>query len=360
MSNRALALHANPWTGVYYITGGGSQFIAEVLSAPGASRSVLEMTVPYATSALTDLLGREPEQSCSAATARTMAMAAFQRAQRLSATLDDAVRPFGLACTASLATDREKRGRHRAHVAVQTEWETHFAEIDLYGDRASEEAQLLDALWDCLNATLARSTVSGSSDTKHSIQTHRAEPDWRHVLMGDSPTAVTKHHDGKLIVSGSFNPVHVGHQNMLTTAEALTGRAGAFELSMLNADKPPLDYHEVGTRLAQFELPVWLTRLPTFVEKASHFHDAIFAVGVDTITRIDAVRFYASEYGRDAALKQLADYGCTFLVFGRTDKNQFIQLQDIDLSPALRQLCRAVPEGMFREDISSTELRLNG
>ena len=106
MSERARLFHANPWRGVFYVTGGGSDFIAEMLTTAGASRSVLEMTVPYANSALTELLGRTPEQACSAATARTMAMAAFQRARTLS---DDKQGPalFGLACTASLATDRE-------------------------------------------------------------------------------------------------------------------------------------------------------------------------------------------------------------------------------------------------------------
>ncbi len=354
MSERARLFHANPWRGVFYVTGGGSDFIAEMLTTAGASRSVLEMTVPYANSALTELLGRTPEQACSAATARTMAMAAFQRARTLS---DDKQGPalFGLACTASLATDREKRGKHRAHIAVQTEWETHSAEITLAGDRATEEAQLLDAIWVCINATL--DAQADAHHLPHPISTRRAEPVWRQVLLGETPAAVSTDHDGGLIVSGSFNPLHAGHQGMLSAAEAMTGRAGAFELSMLNADKPPLDYHEVGMRLAQFNVPIWLTRLPTFVDKAEHFPNAIFAVGVDTITRIDAPRFYAGIAGRDAAIAQLAASGCSFLVFGRLDGDQFVHLEDVHLSAPLRRLCRAVPESVFREDISSTELR---
>ena len=355
MSERALRLHANSWRGVFYITGGGSQLISELLTTPGASRTVLEVSVPYANSALTDMLGCAPAQACSAATARAMAMAAFQRACEL--THDDEGRPslFGLSCTASLATDREKRGRHRAHVAIQTEWDTHFADLEFSGDRATEEAQLLDELWTFIDKALTPDETVAAGFTSV-----RAEDPWRQVLLGESPAVSTQAHDGKLLLSGSFNPIHHGHQRMLTVAEAMTGRAGAFELSMVNPDKPPLDYHEIGTRLAQFETPVWLTRLPTFAEKARHFPGTAFAVGVDTIIRIDAVRYYLDQARRDAAMQELAELGCEFLVFGRAADGSFVQLRDLDLSNTLRGICREVPMTNFREDISSTELRGRG
>ena len=352
MSERAAQLHANPWRGVFYITGGGTELISEMLTTPGASRTVMEVTVPYAHAALTSLLGRAPEQSCSAPTARAMAMAAFQRAHALGAAEGDDAHVFGLACTASLATDREKRGRHRAHIAVQTDWDTHFAEITLAGDRAEEEHQLVEALWGVLMATLHTSEI-----LEHPLETVRADAQWRDILLGHAPAVVTDPHDGGLLLSGSFNPLHEGHARMLEVAEQVTGRQGAYELSMLNPDKPSLDYHEVGTRLAQFDEPVWLTRLPTFAQKAAHFPGTVFAVGIDTITRIDAVRYYTDERGRDLAMADLARHGCEFLVFGRVDAGQFVQLDDLELSPTLRAMCKAVPAEMFREDISSTQLR---
>lgn len=352
MSARAAELHANPWRGVFYITGGGTALISEMLTTPGASRTVLEVMVPYAHASLVSILGRAPAQSCSAPTARAMAMAAFQRAHALGAADGDDAHVFGLACTASLATDREKRGRHRAHIAVQTDWETHFVELALTGTRAEEEQQLVEALWAVMMNTLHTSEL-----LEHPLQSVRADAGWRDILLGHAPAVVSAAHDGVLLLPGSFNPLHQGHQRMLAVAEELTGRHGAYELSMVNPDKPPLDYHEVGTRLAQFDVPVWLTRLPTFAEKAAHFRGAVFAVGIDTITRIDAVRYYASEYGRDAAMAELAGYGCEFLVFGRVDDGHFVQLDDLDLSPTLRRLCKAVPADRFREDISSTQLR---
>ena len=144
---------------------------------------------------------------------------------------------------------------------------------------------------------------------------------------------------------------------MLEAAEDVTGRPGAFELSIVNVDKPPLDYAEISTRLQQFERPVWLTHLPTFIEKARQFPGAVFAVGVDTIVRIDAARYYASRAVRDTAIEELAELGCGFLVFGRKEAGDFLELGDLQLSPPLTRICQAVPASRFRLDISSTELR---
>ena len=38
----------------------------------------------------------------------------------------------------------------------------------------------------------------------------------------------------------------------------------------------------------------------------------------------------------------------------------FIRLGDLDLPDSLRALCREVPPELFREDVSSTELRRSG
>ena len=54
MSQRAVILHRSPWQGVFHITGGGSGLLAELLTTPGASGTVLEAVVPYAEAALAD------------------------------------------------------------------------------------------------------------------------------------------------------------------------------------------------------------------------------------------------------------------------------------------------------------------
>ena len=87
-----------------------------------------------------------------------------------------------------------------------------------------------------------------------------------------------KHHDGKLILPGSFNPLHEGHQQMLNVAESVTGLTGAYELTLRNADKPDLDYLTLQERLDGLtSYPVWLTNLTNFEQKAEQFSGAIFA-----------------------------------------------------------------------------------
>ncbi|NOX54428.1 MAG: hypothetical protein GXP27_08290 [Planctomycetes bacterium] len=114
-------IHDGPVVVVLAVTGGGSGAIAQLLSVPGASRTVLEARVPYAHSALVDWLKWSPEQDCSRRTALAMAAVAWRRANDLtasdSARWANAVR-LGVACTAALASDRPKRGDHRCWVAA--------------------------------------------------------------------------------------------------------------------------------------------------------------------------------------------------------------------------------------------------
>jgi hypothetical protein len=145
-------------------------------------------------------------------------------------------------------------------------------------------------------------------------------------------------------------------------AEVAARRVGGpvtFELSIVNVDKPPLDFVEIDERLRWLAGErVWLTRTPTFVEKAALAPGATFVVGADTIERIGEVRYYAHDAARrDAAIAAIARQGCRFLVFGRHWEGTFHRLADVRLPPALAALCDEVSEAEFREDVSSTGLR---
>ncbi len=109
-------IHATDTRCVLVVTGGGVASLSWLLSVPGASRTILEGTIPYAGTALTELIGHEPSQAVSTATAEDMARAALGRARRLDP--DAGVPLVGVAATAALVSDRPKRGEHRAMVAV--------------------------------------------------------------------------------------------------------------------------------------------------------------------------------------------------------------------------------------------------
>ena len=136
-------IHASGRRLVVATTGGGSRAISRLLTVAGASRSVLEAIVPYAEPALTRFLGGKPDQFCSPATARAMAMAAYRRALDYA---DSPAMAVGLGCTAGLATDRPKHGPHRLHVAAQTRAATRLVSLELEkGARTRDEEETLAA-----------------------------------------------------------------------------------------------------------------------------------------------------------------------------------------------------------------------
>ena len=139
-------IHASTHRAVLVVTGGGTQAIADLLAIPGASRTVLEAVVPYSEAALTAFLGAGPHQAVSVETVAALARAAYKRAVVLHAAEDPLV---GLACTATLATDRPKKGAHRAHIGISTATETRVYSCTLTKgarDRQEEERVVSDLL----------------------------------------------------------------------------------------------------------------------------------------------------------------------------------------------------------------------
>ena len=74
--------------------------------------------------------------------------------------------------------------------------------------------------------------------------------------------------------------------------------------------------------------------------------------------RIGETRFYHhSARQRDAAVQRMQALNIHFLVFGRVDKDRFITLEDIALPDALRQMSQSMPESVYRNDLSSSQIR---
>jgi nicotinic acid mononucleotide adenylyltransferase/nicotinamide mononucleotide (NMN) deamidase PncC len=375
-------IHHAPRQFVLAVTGGGSRAISSLLELPGASRTVLEAIVPYSSAALVDWLGAAPEHFCDSRAARAMAMAAYQRALQLSAACGDSVSSHataGIACTASLASDRPKRGAHRLHLALQTERHTVVQSLELVKGRRSRpeeervaEAAILNLIAEACGLTARVETALAPEER---ILERRAEapPAWQELLAGRiactgargeaAPTTdASAIRSRRAVCAGAFNPLHEGHRRMAQLASQQLSLPVEFEISVLNVDKPPLDFLEMEDRAAQFDATetLWFTRAATFIEKSAIFAPATFLVGADTIERIAAARYYSNEAACQRAIEHLADTACRFLVFGRRLADSFLSLSQLPLPPALREICDEVPEAAFRQDISSTELRRQG
>ncbi len=390
-------IHDSPVRIVLAATGGGSRAIADLLEVPGASRTLLEAVVPYSAPAMIAWLGSLPDGLCSAATGRAMAMAAFHRARRFDAEEGSGVRgqgseisnlqicksanqdgphpsPLraptegwsgegtvvaGVACTASLASDRPKRGPHRIHIALQTVASTAAWHVQLLKDRRSraEEERLAGRL--LLNIVAEASGVAErlSLDLLEGEQVEEsrtlAPPAWQDLLLGKVETVRIglAAESPKVIMPGAFNPLHDGHRRMMQIAAKMLGQPAVAELSILNVDKPPLDYMEIERRLGQFpaDQPMCLSRAATFDEKSRLFAGATIVVGVDTLRRIADPRYYGDDLPAcQHAIERMARRGCRFLVFGRNLGTGFVRLSDLDLPESLRDLPRRAAGGVSR------------
>ena len=139
-------IHASSLRAMLVVTGGGTQAVADLLAVPGASRTVLEVVVPYSETALAEFLGASPHQAVSVETAAGLARAAYKRAVVLHAAAGPLL---GVSCTATLATDRLKKGAHRAHIGISTVAETRVYSCTLTKgarDRRGEERVVSDLL----------------------------------------------------------------------------------------------------------------------------------------------------------------------------------------------------------------------
>ena len=182
------------------------------------------------------------------------------------------------------------------------------------------------------------------------------------TVVNDVNTAMT-------VLPGAFNPLHAGHEGMLAAAAEITGQAVSFELSVVNVDKPELPESEVRSRLVQFagRFTVLVSRAPTFLEKSRLMPDTSFVIGYDTAVRLFDDRYYP-EYDVNSdlertgsatlsAMSEIRRNGCDFVVAGRVTDEGFRTVDDLDIPDGYREMLQEIPRDVFRDDISSTQIR---
>lgn len=342
------------------MTGGGSGYLNELLAEPGASRTVLDAQVPYSWSALAQLLPNEVTQACSADAARRLAFSALNRALVL-ADLDtqSIANLFGFACTASLTTDREKRGTLRAHICVQTASSTQLFEVRFKKDRLSrrqQEAKLTSICADSTAIVLGLSSKRPDVDAIETAYTNVSPEMYRLT----EPIAIGNH--GSVYLPGSFHPLHNGHREMNAVVSKRKNVAVQYELCIANVDKASLDVMELVARQKQFNAEeLVITNTPRFVDKATLLGqggECTFVVGIDTFMRIIDPNYYdGSTFQRNQALEAMREMATRFVVFGRVANGRFLTLADVPVPQSIRPHCEAVSETEFRSDLSSTQLR---
>jgi nicotinic acid mononucleotide adenylyltransferase len=187
-----------------------------------------------------------------------------------------------------------------------------------------------------------------------------------------------------------------------------------FELSLTNADKPPMDAHEVKRRVEMFstmlndqvtnvtknndeyKLPkdwgVLLTSAPLFIDKvrllrehlipsAATYHQHIgngkrmrlmtFVIGTDTMVRIINPKYYGNSIkNMIVAVREMGDLGAHFVVGGRLEQSKDVnngliffvsgESELAGLPEDVKEIFTIIKEEDFRVDISSSEIRNKG
>ncbi|KAL3824102.1 hypothetical protein ACJIZ3_020131 [Penstemon smallii] len=283
---------------------------------------------------------------------------------------------FGVGFTGSLTSTRPKLGDHRFHISTRTSNQLHVSTVTLskglrtreQEDRVSSQLLLKAIAYACKVPEAYVSELTDSEIPNEFEMQFDEDQELEQLINGQICFKVypflsdMSKANRKIILSGSFNPLHDGHLKLLDVALSILGDGyPCFELPAVNADKPPLTVSEIKRRVKQFEevgKTVIISNQPYFYKKAELFPGSAFVIGADTAARLINPKYYGGEHERMLeALSACKSTGCVFLVGGRNVDGVFKVLEDFDIPEELRDMFISIPSEKFRMDISSTEIR---
>ncbi|KAJ8548266.1 hypothetical protein K7X08_030735 [Anisodus acutangulus] len=194
-----------------------------LMSVPGASNTVIESVVTYSRMSMIQLLGKVPAQAASSQTVEEMTLLAYNRALKLSKPGSPVL---GVGFTGALASARPKRGDHRFHLSTRTSDRLWSSTVTLTkGLRTREQEDAVSSQYlikqDSRNFVpeLTESEVPDEYE-KQFDEDEELEQLLNGILCFKMYPFSSDTSDGerKIILSGSFNPLHDGHLKLLEIA----------------------------------------------------------------------------------------------------------------------------------------------
>ena len=162
--------------------------------------------------------------------------------------------------------------------------------------------------------------------------------------------------NNSIILSGSFNPLHEGHIELLKASSKEFKKNPLYEISIKNVDKSKINFNDLINRINQFKSlgKLVVTNSAKFEEKSNIFKKSIFVIGYDTALRLVDDKYYDDDFRK--SLKIIEKNNCSFLVSGRFINKKYKKPNNINFEE-YDYLFNILSEEKFRIDISSTELR---
>ena len=355
--------------------GSGSSFANWFLTTPGSSNTLMQLDFPYSHSAVDELLGRAPEAYVTAQVANEFANMAYLRARRLSSVGEKVI---GIGCTSALISELSKKGEHRAYVSIRSRDEILSSSLKLnkgFRDRIAEEDLVsrfildqIDGFWFKNNDHTVLSDLSSEDRVLRKENEYYGaieqlfETNQPFLIINTDGDLLDFSYRPAYIISGSFNPLHFGHKQLAEFIGKIKGAIVDFEISISNVDKDNMTKEDVNHRILQFigVSKIIISKSKTFVEKSNHFKGCSFVVGWDTAVRILDIKYYDNNFkSMLAALADIRENGCRFIVVGRLDEfGDFRNAKDINVPDGYEDMFSMIEEENFRSDISSTDLRI--
>ncbi len=363
-------LHEADMEIVLAISGSGSKAVEKLLSVPGASKTVIEIIIPYSSNSLNEYLGVKPEKYVSSKTAELMALKAYERASLLKINRSNN-NILGVSVTAALPTYYKKKGEIKAYIAICHSMGLIIYDINFpnqFLTRAQYENLISYYVVQAINDFNNNSKDLDSKDiniyNKEYLSVHESlnNNHIKSILIDVNNKTVNNFLKPKAIISGAFNPLHKGHIELYKFSKTLFGTDVFFEISLSNVDKHDLLEKELNLRVKQFKnkYPVLITNSSKFDMKSKIFKGTNFVIGIDTAIRLFDKKYYQNDEDlMHRSIMEIYNNGCKFYVAGRIHKGQFITLEDIKIDNYYKHIFFPINETQFREDIASSEIRKN-
>ena len=162
--------------------------------------------------------------------------------------------------------------------------------------------------------------------------------------------------ESSLVLSGSFNPLHKGHINLLEVSKNEHKLKPIYEISISNVDKSKIEFKDLLKRSNQFKSlgKLVITNSANFREKSFIFKNSIFVIGYDTALRLIEKKYYKDDI--DMAFNDIEKNNCSFLVAGRFINSKYNNASSINFYE-FKKFFSTLSEEKFRLDISSSQLR---